>query len=190
MESYNKFDEMPKIPYKLLLHLIQYNENIFKILKYNTKDALSKPNLSFEEKIALLYDDNGIESNSNIFLKPLVGDEILDSLTQLRIFKMSMQPTDRLTCILNYEFDILCGYKTSLVLDEDGIPCSRIDLIEKELLNTFNGFDGFGIGRFQFNKELSRACSEQLGISNSKTFFGASLVLSVNHVEIGGDTCG
>jgi hypothetical protein len=101
-----------------------------------------------------------------------------------------MQPTDRLTCIFNYEFDILCGYKTSLVLDEEGIPCSRIDLIEKELLNTFNGFDGFGVGRFQFNKELSRACSEQLGISNSKTFFGASLVLAVNHVEIGGDTCG
>ncbi len=191
IQSFNNFSSMPQIPYKILLCLVQNNEKIFKLLKYNTEDALSKPNLTIAEKMALLYKDEGKENEFNIFLKPLVGDEIIENCCQLRLFKMSMQPTDHLSSVINYEFDIICGYKTSLVLDEDDIPCSRIDLIERELINELNGLDAFGVGYFQFNKGLSRSCSEQIGISNSKTFFGASLILAVNYSQIDdGDICG
>lgn len=188
--SYNNFSDMPQIPYKILLHLAQHNNKLFKLLKYNTKDALAQADLSLSEKMALLYCDEGKEDGYNLFLKPLIGDAITESATQLRIFKATMQPTNHLSAILLYEFDILCGAKTSLVLDEDDILCSRIDLIERELLNELNGLDTFGIGCFQFNRELSRTCSEKLGVSNSKTFFGSSLVLGVNYSQISGDICG
>jgi hypothetical protein len=101
-----------------------------------------------------------------------------------------MQPTDHLTALLNYEFDIICGERIGLVYDENDIPCTRIDLIEKELLNELNGLDAFGVGYFQFNRDLSRACSEQLRLSNSKTFYGSSLILAVNYSTIKGDVCG
>jgi hypothetical protein len=190
MNSFNNFSDMPQIPYKILIHLIQNNENIFKLLKYNTSDALSKPNLTVAEKMALLYIDGEKENEYNIFLKPLIGDEIIKGCSQLRLYKATMQPTDHLTALLNYEFDIICGERIGLVYDENDIPCTRIDLIEKELLNELNGLDAFGVGYFQFNKELSRACSEQLRLSNSKTFYGSSLILAVNYSAIKGDVCG
>lgn len=190
MNSFNNFSDMPQIPYKILIHLIQNNENIFKLLKYNTSDALSKPNLTIAEKMALLYIDGDKENEYNIFLKPLIGDEIIKGSSQLRLYKATMQPTDHLTALLNYEFDIICGERIGLVYDENDIPCTRIDLIEKELLNELNGFDAFGVGYFQFNKDLSRSCSEQLRLSNSKTFYGASLILAVNYSTIKGDVCG
>ena len=178
--NFNSFADMPQIPYKIILYLVKNNQNIFKILKYDTADALSKPDLSIEEKMQMIYvdDTDDSEDHFGLFLKPLIGDELTKQCTQLRIFKVSMTPTDRVSAILNYEFDTICGSKMSLIYDEDGIPCSRIDIMEKEILSTLNGVDEFGIGYFQFSQDLSRYCTERLGISNSKTFFGSSLVLS------------
>ena len=42
MASFNKFTSLPFIPYKILVALMD-NDNFFKLLKYNTYDALSSP---------------------------------------------------------------------------------------------------------------------------------------------------
>lgn len=186
MSAFNKYNDMPQIPYKILLHLMESNNNLFKLLKYNTKDALQQPILTFEEKRELLYIDEESEDEFRIFLKPLIGDEITIACTQLRFYKLAITPTNNINSVLNYEFDILCGEKMSIVYDENGIPCSRIDLIERELLQELNGYDAFGVGYFQFNRELSRACAERIGMSNSKTFFGTSLVLGCNYISTDG----
>lgn len=189
-ENFNNYSEMPEIPYKILLTLTEKNDNIFKLLKYDGFDALKKDNLTIPKKMQLLYRDNGIESDKRIFLKPLVGDEITQDCTQLRIFKYGMIPTTKDYSILLYEFDIICGSKISLVNNENDIPCSRIDIIESELLNTLNGLDAFGVGYFQFNRELSSACSERLSISNSKNFFGSALVFGVKYMNVKDNYCG
>ena len=55
MGMYNNFLSMPYIPYRIIEYLAYNNENIWKILKYNTYDCLSEENLTFEEKMSLIW---------------------------------------------------------------------------------------------------------------------------------------
>lgn len=185
----NTFNSMPQIPYQILTYLIDNNENLFKLLKYNSTDALQKDDLTKKEKIALLYTEVGKEDDYHIFLKPLIGEEMTDSVTQLRLYKARITPTTNLKAVLNYEFDIVVGTKTNLVYDNDGIPCSRLDMIESEIINSLCGTSMFGVGGFQFNRELSNLCVQNTGLSNSKSFFGSSFVLACNWVEVDENGC-
>lgn len=185
----NTFNSMPQIPYQILTYLIDNNENLFKLLKYNSTDALQKEDLTKKEKIALLYTEVGQEDDYHIFLKPLIGEEMTDSVTQLRLYKARITPTTNLKAVLNYEFDIVVGTKTNLVYDNNGIPCSRLDMIESEIINSLCGTSMFGVGGFQFNRELSNLCVQNTGLSNSKSFFGSSFVLACNWVEVDENGC-
>ena len=90
--AFNDFKEMPQLPYKVITTLLteesQSAEDFWKLLKYVDTDALSKPNLTYDEKIALIWDGNSIEQNYNVFLKPLIGSSMDDAeaQTQLRVF--------------------------------------------------------------------------------------------------------
>ena len=42
---FNSLSQLPKAPYSILTFLALNNENIWKMIKYNSYDALSKPNL-------------------------------------------------------------------------------------------------------------------------------------------------
>ena len=94
-----------------------------------------------------------------------------------------------MTSVITYRFDIITGSKVSLIYD-DNIPVSRLDFIETELLNTLNGIDLFGTGKFQFNRDLSTQDKQILTLSNSKNFFGSILLMSVRWIDIQGDDCG
>lgn len=187
--QFNNFDSLPSVPYKILSYLAQNNERLFKVLYYQDSDALDKPNLTLEQKINMIYVDQGKEIEKHIFMKPLVSDEMIDSTSQLRLYKYHISPIDNMVAVITYRFDIITGSKTSLIYD-DGIPMTRLDVIESELLKTLNGIDLFGTGKFQFNKDLSNDDKQILTLSNSKNFFGSILMLSVRWVDVQGDNCG
>ena len=66
--SANIFSSMPFIPYKIVMALME-NENFCKLIYYNTMDALSQPNLTIEQKQALIWDgDKDRMDHYNIFL--------------------------------------------------------------------------------------------------------------------------
>ena len=67
----NKYTSLPSVPYKIISYLAQNNEKIFKALYYQGSDALSQPNLTLEQKIDMIYVDEGKEVEKNIFLKQL-----------------------------------------------------------------------------------------------------------------------
>ena len=186
---FNKYTSLPSVPYRIISYLAQNNERLFKALYYQGCDALDQPNLTLEQKINMIYVDEGREADKNIFLKPLIGEEMIDSVTQLRVYKYGISPTDNMTSVINYRFDIITGSKISLIYD-DGIPCSRLDFIETELLNTLNGVDLFGTGKFQFNRDVSTSDKQILTLSNSKNFFGSILIMSVRWFDANGETCG
>ena len=186
---FNRYTNLPSVPYKIIEYLAQTNERLFKVLYYQGDDALDQPNLTLEQKINMIYVDKGKEDDKHIFLKPLIGDEMLESFTQLRLYKYGISPNDNMLSTINYRFDIITGSKIGLVYD-DGIPCSRLDLIETELLNTLNGVDLFGTGKFQFNRDLSTSDKQILTLSNSKNFFGSILIMSVRWFDAQGEQCG
>lgn len=187
--AFNKFTTLPSVPYKILSYLAENNERIFKALYYQGSDALDQPDLTLEQKLDMIYVDEGKEVDKHLFLKPLIGEEMVDSVTQLRLYKYGISPTDAMTSVITYRFDIITGSKVSLIYDNQ-IPINRLDLIETELLNTLNGVDLFGTGKFQFNRDLSTQDKQILTLSNSKNFFGSILLMSVRWVDILGDDCG
>lgn len=187
--AFNKFTTLPSVPYKILSYLAENNERIFKALYYQGSDALNQPDLTLEQKLDMIYVDEGKEIDKHLFLKPLIGEEMIDSVTQLRLYKYGISPTDAMTSVITYRFDIITGSKVSLIYD-DNIPVSRLDFIETELLNTLNGIDLFGTGKFQFNRDLSTQDKQILTLSNSKNFFGSILLMSVRWIDIQGDDCG
>lgn len=195
--AFNNFKEMPQLPYKVVTTLLtdesKSAEDFWKLLKYVDNDALSKPNLTYEEKMELIWDGNSLEQNYNVFLKPLIGSSLdnAEAQTQLRVFRFTTMPTSRLEAVMTIEADFITNEKTCLVY-QDGILCERTDVMESLFLDVMNGRDiEIGSGVVMFDRELSRSCNSQLNIGNSKSFYGRSLVMALEFIsgESGG-LCG
>lgn len=179
---FNKFDSMPKIPYKIIEHLMsstnESSENIWKLLYYNTSDALSQPNLTFDQKKSIIWKGKEPQNNFNIYLTYLVENMQLETKSILKVYKVDGNPINRNISTVCYEIDILIGGKIAIV-DWDNVPCNRAELIETMLLQTLNGVDVNGAGFFQYNNELSGLCGSRFNIGNNSTFTGISLVFAV-----------
>ncbi len=195
--AFNNFKEMPQLPYKVVTTLLtdesKSAEDFWKLLKYVDNDALSKPNLTYEEKMDLIWDGDSLEQNYNVFLKPLIGSSLdnAEAQTQLRVFRFTTMPTSRLEAVMTIEADFITNEKTCLVY-QDGILCERTDVMESLFLDVMNGRDiEIGSGVVMFDRELSRSCNSQLNIGNSKSFYGRSLVMALEFIsgESGG-LCG
>ena len=87
--AFNNYKEMPQLPYKVIATLLteesESAENFWKLLKYADVEALSKPNLTYDEKVALIWRGDSIEQNYNVFLKPLVGSSLDDAEAQTQL---------------------------------------------------------------------------------------------------------
>lgn len=188
-QAYTSFKEVPQFPYKIIEVFLTSNEEMvekfWKLLKYVDVDALEKPNLTYEEKIDMIWNGDSVEQKYNIFLKPLIGSSLdtAEAQTQLRLYRYTISPNTRLEAVIAFEADFITNEKTCLVY-QDGILCERTDLMETMFLDIINGRDiGIGNGVLTFNREMSRSCSSQLNIGNSKTFFGRSLVFALDFVD-------
>ena len=195
--AFNNFKEMPQLPYKIVTTLLTEEsksaEDFWKLLKYVGVNALSEPNLTYDEKMALIWNGDSIEQDYNVFLKPLIGSSLDDAKaqTQLRVFRYTTMPTSRFEAVITIEADFITNEKTCLVY-QDGILCERTDVMESLFLDVMNGRDiEIGSGVVMFDRELSRSCNSQLNIGNSKTFYGRSLVMALQFIsgESGG-LCG
>lgn len=188
MASFNKFTSLPFIPYKILVALMD-NDNFFKLLKYNTYDALSKPALSEDEKVAMICTDVDDMQNYNIFLTNVEPNELISSKTILKVYRYDTLPENSTLATICYRFDILYGTKNSMV-GYNGVPCSRVDVMEMELMKTLNGADVAGVGMLQFNHELSRLSRSTLNVGNNYTFTGTSIIMATQIADIEGGICG
>ena len=195
--AFNDFKEMPQLPYKIVATLLteesQIAEDFWKLLKYADVDALDKNNLTYDEKVALIWTGESIEQNYNVFLKPLVGSSLdtAEAQTQLRVFRFTTMPITRFESVITVEADFITNEKTALVY-HNGLLCERTDLMESFFLDIMNGRDiEIGSGFLIFDRELSRSCNSQLNIGNSKSFYGRSLVMALEFIsgESGG-LCG
>lgn len=177
---FNSFDSLPFIPYNILSHLANdpLVEDLWKLLKYNTYDALSQPNLTFKQKMSMIWKNQATQNNYTIFLTRLIEDEQLSERTILKLYKANSDPVSAQIATTAYEFDILVGAKIPMV-DYNGIPCSRVDVIESLLLKSLNGADVNGVGWLQFNDDLSRLCRSATGVGNNTSYYGTSILMAV-----------
>lgn len=193
--AYNNFIPMPQIPYKIVerLALVENSsaQSIWKLLKYATVDALSKPNLTFDEKMDMIWSpDKPNASQENlfsVFLKPLVASALneAEEQIQLRIFRPKTKPNTTIEASLVYQFDIITQEMCCQVYDAENFLVERTDLIEAYLLDCLNGADiGIGTSFLTFdNRMMSGYIGSSLSINNSKSLFGRSLFLGLNYIN-------
>lgn len=188
---FNSLSALPYIPYNILVYLAQSPdaEDIWKMLKYSTYDALSKSNLTFEEKMAFIW-KNGPQEDFGVFLTPLVEDEITKSKCIFKIYDYYIQPNTPYTAVTTYAFDFLYGGNMALV-EYNATPVSRGDLFIAKVMEVLNGADVGGVGKLMFLDDMSRYDVGKSTIGNSRTFTGVQVFMSV---QIGGanrgDNCG
>ena len=179
----NKFSTMPYIPFKIVMALLD-NDNFCKLIYYNTMDALDKPNLTIEQKRALIWDGNIDRTDKfNIFLTNVQPNEEIDNRTVLKVYKYQTAPSNNVRAVLSYRFDLLFGSKIPLV-KLNGITCNRGDVIEMEIMKTLNGEDVAGVGFLQYDERLSALCSSRVGIGNNYTFTGLTIVMATQVADV------
>ena len=186
MAMYNDFISMPFIPYRIIEYLAYNNENLWKILKYNTYDCLSEDNLTFEEKMSLIWSHEANQEDYRIFFTALVENLIPTSETMIKIYKEIVIPRSTVNAVAGYEIDILYGGKISLI-EYNGVPCNRGDVCEAEILSTLNGVEIGGVGRLEFNTRKLSSAKSMNNIGDNKSFTGNSLLLAIDISDIGDD---
>lgn len=184
MAMYNKYISMPYIPYRIIEYLANNNENLWKILKYNTYDCLSEDDLTFEEKMELVWSHEANQEDYKIFLTALVENMIPISGTIIKIYKEMTLPRNHINAVAGYEIDILYGGKIALV-EYNGIPCNRGDVCEAEILSTLNGVEVDGVGKLEFSMKKLGSSRSSLNIGDNKSFTGTSLLMGVDISDIG-----
>lgn len=179
MAQFNSFSNLPNIPYKIMEYLAMSTlpeaEQLWKMLKYNSYDALSKNNLTLEEKMQLVW-KNGKQDKYSVFLTNLIEDAIVESRCVLKIYDYMVQPIDIYNASVVYAFDFLYGGQMSLVA-LNGIPVSRADVFIRSICSVLNGADVGGVGVLALDDTLSRYSGTKSVIGNSKTFTGVCVYL-------------
>lgn len=177
--------------YKILeyLALSPKAENLWKMIKYNSYDALSKDNLSLGEKMNYVW-KTGKQEDYSVFFTNLIEDGMAESRCLLKIYTYIIQSNDLYTSSVVYSFDWLYGGQMSLV-DYNGIPVSRADLFINIIFDTLNGVTIGGVGKMMFNDDISRYMGVNSIIGNSKTFTGVTLKMGTLMGDSGrGESCG
>lgn len=182
---HNSMSMLPNIPYNILTYLAKEEQILWKLLAYNSYDALSKPDLTFSEKMDLIWKE-GPQEPYSVFMTNIIDDAIPESKTILKIYNYYIHAKDLYLAPTVYAFDILYGPKMSLV-EYNGIPVSRADLFVNRILTLLNGVEVGGVGKLVFFDDMSRYDLGRTVIGNSKTFTGYQLFLSVNVGDTGRD---
>lgn len=189
MASFNTLSNLTFLPYNIIKYLAQSKlvevENLWKLLKYNDYDALTKPNLTFDEKVSLIW-KTGKQEDYSVFLTNLIEDAVEESRCILKIYNYMIQPIDVYNAATVYAFDFLYGGTIALV-EENGIPVSRADVFIKAICSALNGQSIGGVGVLALDDSLSRYSGAKSVIGNQKTFTGACLYLMTQIGTVGTD---
>ena len=191
-QKFASFKSIPLIPYliieKLALDVSEDAENLWKLLKYTSVDTLSKPNLTFDEKMAIVWTPNKQNSTQenlfNVFLKPLVPSSLNtdESQTQLKIFRYKTSARSQYESIILYEFDIMVNEVSCMVYDDMGRLLEKTDIMESLLIELLNKLDlGIGINYLRFDRMNGGTCESILNINNSKSLYGRSFLLALRY---------
>ena len=200
--AYNRFVNLDNIEFRIVDFLAKsenkYAQNLFKILKYNSEDCLYKENLSYEEKMALLYKNNGDASDERIYLSPYIDDAYTVQSSHIHIYVYSVMPQNHIISTVNIGIETIVHNKISNIygdaslyspetnpseLGPDGQPIiiykSRASELLKCVLAALNGSFVAGVGTLQFNSQLTGSESKaKMSLWNGKKFFGHMTVLS------------
>jgi hypothetical protein len=165
-QEYNKYEEFPHLSYNCIAYLIANNEILWKLLNYNSSNALSQPNLSRTQKAALIYNGQSDEfATSRVFLDEGQDNPVTGEISFVRIFPYVLEPINYKYGQIVMCFEIFSHYKINHLSNYT----VRVDSIVQTLLETLNGADITGMGRLFFDKSANRMnTAKTIGIAPFK----------------------
>lgn len=203
-QRYASYMDMTRVPYliiyKLAMNTDEKTEMLWKLLKYTDVNTLSKPNLTFEEKMDLVWTPEKVTSTRtqdtfNVFLKPLVSASLNEatSQTQLRIYRYKTSAINQTSSTLLYEFDVMVNEASAMVYNTNYEMIEKTDLMEALLIDIMNMTDlGVGVNFLRFTRMQGGNCESVLNINNAKSTYGRSFLLALSYIDtsLGGDCNG
>ena len=149
--AYNKYEGLPLLGYKCIAHLLDVNETIFKLLYYNSPDALDQSNVSAVDKRALIFQGQEKMEDYKIFMDSGQSDAWTTESTVLCIYPFDINPLNRTVGVTTLAFEVYSHYKINHLNNYT----TRIDTIIQQLIKEFNGWGGLGeVGRLEFDNRM------------------------------------
>ena len=174
--SYNQYDGLQNFTLLIIQHLMLNNEDIWKLLKYDTQDALEKPNLTREEKAKLIYPgaSGGDMDDYRVFRTPYLDDLTTNQQAQLRVYLESITPDTRLYGTVDVNIEVICHVKMIELNDYQ----NRAESIVWQIIKTLNGADVGGIGKLFFDRSGSFYDLIKMNRYNNRNFYGYTITMS------------
>lgn len=178
--AYNKMEGFSNLAYNILSYLMTNNENIWKLLKYNTTNALSYGDLTMDEKRSLIFNGTGDSENFNVFRSPFVDDAFTSEVSQLRIYALTINPNNRSLSTIDFAIDCITHVKLCNI---DGCK-NRAEVMVEEVIKTLNGQDIDGVGRIFMDERESTYDGARSSLFNNRYFWGFQIVMSVKYGDL------
>jgi hypothetical protein len=177
--DYNKFIGFSGLSYNIISHLINNDDTLWKMLKFPTSDALSKPNLTKSEKSALIYKGQEDSTPFRVFTSPFVDDAVEMRQAQIHIYTGRVNPENYVTSVVDFVCDILCHNKIAILSN----AANRLDVMFEHVMNALNGRDIESLGRLYFNAARSRGNGSRF-IKPNDYYIGYQIVMSANFAGV------
>ncbi len=173
---YNKYDGLQNLTLYVIQYLMLNNEDIWKLLKYDTQDALERPNLKREEKAALIYHGNsgGDMDDYRVFRTPYLDDITTSQQAQLRVYLESITPDTLVYGTVDINIEVICHVKMIELNDYQ----NRIESLVWQVLKTLNGVEVGGIGKLFFDRNGSFYDLVKMNRYNNRNFYGYTITMS------------
>lgn len=178
--SYNRFENLDGIETKILEHLIysesKHANNLWKLLKYNTLNALSLDDVTVRERLQLVNNDSGYPVDKRVFLSPFMDDAWEVQCSSVYIFTERIKPIDPMKAVIGITVETVTHSKIS-VISGDGDP----DLNETKVDKNGN------ITRFGANpNDTDNQGSIVVPVKNRETVLVKSLLAELNGLYLDG----
>jgi hypothetical protein len=153
-EQYNKFTNLPLMSYSIIKYLIDNDDEIWKLLKYNSSDAWNKPNLTKAQKGALVYNGGENETDYRVFMDVGADNSWTIEACILRISPITALPANYVNGVISIGIEVYSHYKINTMSNYQ----TRIETITQRIIEILNGADIENVGRMYFDLDASPVC--------------------------------
>ena len=148
-EQYNEISILSSLSENCISYLIDNDDEIWKLLYYNTNDCWKQPNLTKEQKSSLIYGGQPNETDFRVFMDIGADNTWTIQACILRISPGTITPDSYVVGSLGVAFEIYAHYKINHMSNLK----TRIDYGSQRIYEIFNGADVPGVGRLYFDKK-------------------------------------
>lgn len=178
LNAYSKLKGYKMFTYYIIEYLMNNNENIWKLLKYQDSNALEQPNLTFAEKGALIYNGEEKAELYNVFRDAFTDDAFESRTTQIRMYPYVNDSVNRMASIQDFIICPLAHVKINHLNDYT----TRLDTMVEEIISTLNGAYIENLGTMYYDGKQRRTNSIRFtqSIGNNRNFEGVYIIMSCN----------